>query len=232
MGPRALLRDLTHTRRAPSHLPRAPCPVVGSTPVPERLRWVSRRRYELVGLGIAATLALLHWATDGRQAGAHTGPAAAVLRIVSALEGRASDIQLWVRGVRAPHPDVVVVAIDERSVQRYGRWPWSRELLARAVSRLHEAGPASIGLDITFTDEDRGSDSAVMSEAAEELGRAVGGLPEPSRPAFSPVLATLRDRAAGSGDAVLARALAAAPEVVQGVSAYGSGEAPDYVGQL
>ena len=197
----------------------------------QRLRWVGRRRYELVGLGVAAILALLHWATDGRQAGARTGPVADVLRVVSALEGRASDLQLRARGVRPPHPDVVVAAIDERSVQRYGRWPWSRELLARAVSRLHEAGPAAIGLDITFTDEDRASDAAVMGAAAEALGRALGSLPEPSRGAFTPVLASLEARASASGDAALARALADAPEVVQGVSAYGSGEAQDYLEQ-
>ncbi|HZW89065.1 MAG TPA: hypothetical protein VFF12_08305, partial [Myxococcaceae bacterium] len=65
--------------------------------MPQRLRWVGSRRYELVGLGVAATLALLHWATDGRQAGAHAGPTAAALRVVSALEGRASDLQLWAR---------------------------------------------------------------------------------------------------------------------------------------
>ena len=199
--------------------------------VPERLRWLSLRRYELVGLAVATALALLHWATDGRQAGARAGPVAAVLRVVSALEGRASDLQMWARGVRRPHPDVVVAAIDERSVQRYGRWPWSRELLGRAVSRLHEAGPAAIGLDITFTDEDRGSDAAVMGEAAEALGRALAGLPEPSRLPFTPVLATLQARAAGSGDTALARALADAPELVQGVSAYGSGEAQDYLAQ-
>jgi len=199
--------------------------------LPARLRWVSRRRYELVGLAVATAMALLHWATDGRQAGAGTGPRAAVLRILSALEGRASDLQIWARGTRAPHPDVVVAAIDERSVQRYGRWPWSREVLAHTVARLHESGPAAIGLDITFTDEDRGSDTAVMSEAAEALGQALGALPESSRLPFSPVLATLRGRAAGIGDAALARALADAPEVVQGVSAYGSGEAQDYLEQ-
>jgi len=199
--------------------------------VPERLRWVSRRRYELVGLGVASAIALLHWATDGRQAGAHRGPGAAVLRLLSALEGRASDLQLWARGVRQPHPDVVVAAIDERSVQRYGRWPWSRELMARAISRLHEAGPSAIGLDITFTDEERGSDAAVLGEAAEALGRVLSGLPESSRLAFTPVLATLKGRAAGTGDAALARALADAPELVQGVSAYGSEEAQDYLGQ-
>ena len=199
--------------------------------VPERLRWVIRRRYELVGLGVATAMALLHWASDGRQAGARTGPIAGVLRVLSALEGRASDLQVWARGVRAPHPDVVVTAIDERSVQRYGRWPWNRELLARAVTRLHEAGPAAIGLDITFTDEDRGSDSAVMSEAADALSQALGGLPEASRLPFAPVLAILKARASATGDAALARALADAPELVQGVSAYGSGEAQDYLAQ-
>jgi uncharacterized protein (DUF2336 family) len=50
-----------------------------------------------------------------------------------------------------------------------------------------------------------------MSEAAEALGRALGDLPESSRGAFNPVLATLKDRASGTGDAALARALADAP---------------------
>ncbi len=200
--------------------------------LPERLRWVSRRKYELVGLAVAVSMALLHLGTDGRQAGTRTGPAMAMVRLLSSLEGRVSDLQIRARGVRAPHPDVVVVAVDERSVQRHGRWPWRRELIAEAISRLDAAGPAAIGLDITFTDLDPGSESAAMGEAAEALGRAVAGLPEPSRQPFTPVLAGLRARAAGGGDAALARALTASAALVQGVSAYGSGEAQDYVAQL
>jgi adenylate cyclase len=196
-----------------------------------RLGWVSRRRYELVGLVVAVAVALLHFAVDGRQAGARGGAGSTAIRAFSALEGRASDLHLWVRGVRAPHPALVVAAVDERSVQRYGRWPWSRELQARAVARLHAEGPAAIGLDVTFTDEDRASNAAALAETAETLGQVVATLPEPSRVSFAPVLATLRERAAGTGDAALARALADAPELVQGVSAYGSDEAADYLGQ-
>ena len=85
-------------------------------------------------------------------------------------------------------------------------------------------GPTAIGLDITFTDEDRGSEAASMGEAAEALGLAVAGLPEPSRQPFTPVLARLRASASRGGDDALARALAAAPELVQGVSAYGTAE--------
>jgi len=200
--------------------------------LPERLLWVSRRRYELVGLAVAGSLALLHLGTDGRQAGARSGPAMAVVRLLSALEGRVSDLQMRARGVRPPHSDVVVAAIDERSVQRHGRWPWRRELVAEAISRLSAAGPAAIGLDITFTDRDPGAESAALGQAAEALGRAVAGLPEPSRQPFTPVLVGLRARASAGGDAALARALGASPVLVQGVSAYGTGEAQDYVGQL
>ncbi len=127
---------------------------------------------------------------------------------------------------------MVVVAIDERSVQRHGRWPWRRELLAEAVSRLDAARPAAIGLDITFTDQDPGSESAAMGEAAEALGRAVAGLPEPSRQPFTPVLAGLRARASGSGDA------AAGPGADRTARSWcracprtGSAEAQDYLAQ-
>ena len=67
-----------------------------------------------------------------------------------------------------------------------------------------------------------------MSEAADALGRALGDLPESARLAFARCWRGSRTAPSGSGDAALARALAEAPEVVQGVSAYGSGEAQDY----
>lgn len=197
-----------------------------------RLGWVSRRRYELVGLAVAVLLAAVHWTIDGEgQLGRRSGLGAPAIRAVSALEGRASDLHVSARGMRRPHSDLVVVVVDERAVQRYGRWPWNRELLARALERLHALGPSAIGLDVTFTDEDRTSDAAALAEAAAALGAALARLPESSRLTFAPVLAGLRSRASATGDAALTRALAGAPELVQGVSAYGSEEAADYLGQ-
>ena len=196
-----------------------------------RLGWVSRRRYELVGLAVAVAVALLHFSVDGRQAGARTGVVATAIRAFSALEGRASDLQVWARGVRSPHPDVVVVAVDEKSVQRFGRWPWNRELVGRAITALHAAGPTAIGLDVTFTDEERSSDAAVLGQAADALDEVTSAMAEPTRKALAPVQATLRSRASSTGDAALARALSSTPELVQGVSAFGSEEAEDYLEQ-
>ncbi|WP_225896786.1 CHASE2 and HATPase_c domain-containing protein [Brevundimonas goettingensis] len=57
---------------------------------------------------------------------------------------------------------VVVVAIDNRSIEALGRWPWSRTLHARAVDRLTEAGAASIGYDVLFAEPEPGADDALI----------------------------------------------------------------------
>ena len=59
------------------------------------------------------------------------------LPVVSKVEHAAQDWALTsLRGPRPPSGDVVIVAIDERSVQAEGRWPWSRTRMARLVDRL------------------------------------------------------------------------------------------------
>lgn len=54
---------------------------------------------------------------------------------------------------RAPAPNkVVLVLIDDPSLRQYGRWPWSRSLLASVVQKLHDAGAGTIGLDILLAE--------------------------------------------------------------------------------
>src|SRR5919197_4132923 len=56
----------------------------------------------------------------------------------------------------APRPTsnspVVLVTIDDESLQRYGRWPWSRVLVAQITNNLARAGASAIGLDILFAE--------------------------------------------------------------------------------
>ncbi|MBI2373293.1 MAG: adenylate/guanylate cyclase domain-containing protein [Deltaproteobacteria bacterium] len=52
---------------------------------------------------------------------------------------------------RAPEDyGVAIVAIDDRSVTRIGRMPWSRSIHAQLVDRLTELGAASIAFDVLF----------------------------------------------------------------------------------
>src|SRR5678815_2420529 len=106
----------------------------------DRVRaFVSRRRYDVLALSVALVMAETQPVSAG-QAGA-------LAATISFLEGRANDLKFRLRGEAVPHPDVVVAVVDEKSVQKYGRWPWSRAQVAKAILNLHQAGAASIGLD-------------------------------------------------------------------------------------
>lgn len=72
---------------------------------------------------------------------------------------------------RRPVPeDITVVAIDDASVAAIGRWPWPRAVHATLLSRLAEAKPKAIGLDVLFSEPD--PEPAQDLLLARELGRA------------------------------------------------------------
>jgi CHASE2 domain-containing sensor protein/serine phosphatase RsbU (regulator of sigma subunit) len=75
---------------------------------------------------------------------------------------------------------VVIVAIDEESLRRHGQWPWPRTWLARLVTRIAEARPAAIGLDILMPEPDRLSPERLPSLVEgldRELARKLAGMP-------------------------------------------------------
>ena len=52
---------------------------------------------------------------------------------------------------------VVIVDIDEASLDKFGQWPWPRDLLAELVDRITKDGAAAIAMDIVFAEPDRTS---------------------------------------------------------------------------
>ena len=80
--------------------------------------------------------------------------------------------QRWSPRPYDPETPVRVVAIDDESLARIGRWPWPRDRLADLVERLSSAGAATIVLDVLFAErERRGGDSGPSGD--ERLARAV-----------------------------------------------------------
>jgi adenylate cyclase len=70
------------------------------------------------------------------------------------IELKLYDLKFIFRGARSPGPEVVIVAIDDNSLKAVGRWPWSRENMARLLTRLKTAGPRVIALDIIFAEKE------------------------------------------------------------------------------
>jgi CHASE2 domain-containing sensor protein len=70
-----------------------------------------------------------------------------------------------------------IVAIDERSLEARGQWPWPRTVLADLVRAIAQSGPAAIGVDLLFVEPDRstaGADAALAQ--AFEGGKVVLGI--------------------------------------------------------
>ena len=53
---------------------------------------------------------------------------------------------------RPLNDDIVIVAIDDKSIAALGRWPWRRTLHAELLDRISANRPAAIGLDVIFTE--------------------------------------------------------------------------------
>ena len=51
--------------------------------------------------------------------------------------------------------DIAVVTIDETAIEKYGQWPWKREVLADIIWRLREAGAGIIVLPVLMSEPDR-----------------------------------------------------------------------------
>ena len=64
---------------------------------------------------------------------------------------------------------VVIVAIDDRSLNALGRWPWPREVHAALIDRLAETGPRAVAYDVLFTEPEAGD--AALAAAVARAGR-------------------------------------------------------------
>jgi CHASE2 domain-containing sensor protein/signal transduction histidine kinase len=59
--------------------------------------------------------------------------------------------------------DIVVVEIDNASIERLGHWPWPRSVHASLLERLAEAKPAAVIYDVLFTEA--AADDAQLAHA-------------------------------------------------------------------
>lgn len=48
--------------------------------------------------------------------------------------------------------DIVIIAIDDRSLEALGQWPWPRDLHARLIDRLTQAQAGPVAYDVLFTE--------------------------------------------------------------------------------
>lgn len=90
------------------------------------------------------------------------------------IHNKLYDVALTVRGPLKPHPEIAVVAIDDASLAKIGRWPWPRAKTAELIERLSQAGARIIALDIVFlknSEENNGDE--VLAETIKRAGNVL-----------------------------------------------------------
>jgi adenylate cyclase len=79
--------------------------------------------------------------------------------LLTRLEGALTDLRFAQRvALRGSEHSgkVVIAAVDEAAIARFGRFPWDRRVVAALIDKLDAAGARAIGFDISFSDEDLG----------------------------------------------------------------------------
>ncbi|GAX62656.1 adenylate cyclase, family 3 [Candidatus Scalindua japonica] len=76
-----------------------------------------------------------------------------LLRIFKAIEQKSMDMRFQIRGKRDTGDEIVIVAIDENSIEKLGRYPWSRRYIAELVDKVSAAKAKLLALDVIYSEE-------------------------------------------------------------------------------
>tara|TARA_B110000259_G_scaffold167616_1_gene196093 strand:+ start:135 stop:2183 length:2049 start_codon:yes stop_codon:yes gene_type:complete len=58
--------------------------------------------------------------------------------------------------------EVIIIDIDEKSLGKFGQFPWNRSIFAKILDQLNTSNPKAIGFDIFFTEKDKQSPGAII----------------------------------------------------------------------
>src|SRR4029077_4494370 len=123
------------------------------------------------------------------------------------IEQRSLDLRFWMRGQRAPDDRVVIVDIDEKTLQNIGSFPFPRKSYAQLIDRLSAAGASVIALDATFPTPETDSAQQALQRLQPDAGSSD----------CHALLEKIKDlESASDQDAEFARALKSSGNVVLG----------------
>lgn len=117
------------------------------------------------------------------------------------MELKTIDLRFGYRGSIPKSEQVVIAAIDEKSLSREGKWVWPRATFARLIDRLSDAGARAVVFDVGFLEPDRRDVTTAVKKIRNQARRM---LPE-SKPFEEYLLQIEKD---SDNDRLLAEAIA------------------------
>jgi len=168
----------------------------------QRLKRVSTRQIDIALAVLVTAAGLLLFAFAGIGGSRRAG-----FLFLQNVEQRLLDMRFGLRGQR-PHDDrIVIVGIDERTLQRIGSFPLPRKTYGLLVQRLSAGGARVVAFDATFPTPESNSATQALERLQGELGAS-------ATPALTQRIRQIE--AASDQDGLLAASLKQSGNVVLG----------------
>ena len=87
----------------------------------------------------------------------------------SGFDRKAYKLGTRISSAKEPHEDIVIVAVDDKSLQKLGAWPWSRDVLAQTTLVLTQAKPSVVGFTIPFDNAQYGASLSSIGQLRQVL---------------------------------------------------------------
>ena len=87
------------------------------------------------------------------------------------LELLVYDTRYKIRGHTAPPKEVVIIGIDDKSLEKIGRWPWDRSKIAALIDLLKDKGAKVIMMDIIFSEPSK--DDKILASSIKRAGNVI-----------------------------------------------------------
>ncbi len=92
-------------------------------------------------------------------------------RFLTITGNKIYDTFFKIRGKQRISNTVVIAAIDEKSIKRFGRWPWSRTVFVKLVKQLKELKAKEIVFDVIFSEKEK--NDSKLAEAFKKAGNVI-----------------------------------------------------------
>jgi adenylate cyclase len=146
----------------------------------------------------------------------YTGNLGNAGRALVTLENKLLDLRFVLRGVQKPSGKVGILALDEKSIQKFGRWPFSRSVYEKAFVNLKKSGVEWIGFDVVWDKPER----PLLLDAMPEIEQLRKG----GNSASDAWTRVNKMRESGLADQAIERAMTDFGKIVQGFMYYAPGE--------
>ena len=81
---------------------------------------------------------------------------------VKAISFLSFDLYQKIIPLKKESSEVVIVDINEKSLEKFGQFPWSRSIFAKIIENINTAKPKAIGFDIFFSEKDKLSPEEII----------------------------------------------------------------------